>query len=98
MIDYVVDRQTGRTTRQMLDAPKGAIFVWPNVDLHYPRQLAKRIDREDLLIRSLSWLRREKVLGQRFSAIVFDHQAWNLFKPENIEALDYLKFHSTAIL
>jgi hypothetical protein len=48
--------QTGRTTKQMLKAPQRAIYVWPNHDLEYPKQLAKTLNRTDLIIVGPSWL------------------------------------------
>ena len=45
------ERGTGRTTRQMENAPYGATFVWcSNHGLHYPRMLAKHLGRDDLII------------------------------------------------
>ena len=43
------DRQTGRTTQQMLDAPVGAVFVWCNSALTYPKILAHGLQRDDLV-------------------------------------------------
>jgi hypothetical protein len=69
-----MDRQTGKTTRQMRAAPKGAVFIWCNAQLDYPRILAKRIGREDLRIKSPTWLERA-YLGHEYLFIVVDHAA-----------------------
>lgn len=43
-------RGSGRTTEQMKDAPKGAIFVWGNHHFQYPTALARSLARGDLRI------------------------------------------------
>jgi len=47
---YEATRQTGITTKQMVEAPKGAWFVWPTSGLSYPAKLARRLGRQDLRI------------------------------------------------
>ena len=71
-------RQTGVTTRQMMEAPQGAIYVWPNSHLDYPRRLARHLDRLDLKIVSAGSVRFETVAGKRVTMIV-DHAAeWTI--------------------
>lgn len=65
-------RQTGVTTRQMMEAPKGAIYVWINSHLDYPRRLADHIGRRDLVIVSAGSVRLETVMSKRV-AMVADH-------------------------
>lgn len=43
-------RGSGRTTRQMRDAPTGAIYIWCNQHFIYPKNLAREIGRSDLKI------------------------------------------------
>ena len=43
-------RQIGRTSEQMKAAPKGAVYVWVNSILGYPKALARAVGREDLRI------------------------------------------------
>lgn len=43
-------RGSGRTTEQLRSAPKGAVFVWCNGGLAYPRKLARHMGRDDLTI------------------------------------------------
>ena len=69
------DRQTGRTTQQMLNAPLGAVFVWVNQHLYYPISLARRLGRTDLEVRPLSWLEPRNVMGRKFTAVIVDHAA-----------------------
>ena len=54
---YPKDRGTGRTTEQMEAAPKGAVFVWVNSYLSYPKHLAVSLGRQDLLIFRLCGLK-----------------------------------------
>jgi len=68
-------RGDGATTRQMLAAPKGAIFVWVHGDLSYPRQLARKHGREDLEIVAPSFFEGDRWMGRTFSGIVIDHAA-----------------------
>lgn len=66
-------RGTGRTTRQMLSAPKGAHFIWLTQDLHYPLELSKKCGREDLRIVGPDWLIGEKFRSEVSHGIVLDH-------------------------
>lgn len=46
------DRQTGRTSEQLATAPPGALFIWCNGHLDYPRALALKLGRDDLRVLS----------------------------------------------
>lgn len=74
---FSVTRGSGRTSKQMKDAPEGAAYVWPNGDLTYPIQLAKSLGREDLGIVQPAWLTRTGLLEverkYRGLDIVLDH-------------------------
>jgi hypothetical protein len=74
------DQGTGRTTKQMQSAPLGAIFVWGNGQLAYPRSLAARAGRKDLKIMGPSFfdIRTSQWRGIT-KAIVVDHGAVDLF-------------------
>ena len=63
----------GITTKQMMDAPKKAIFIWINEDLHYPKSLAKSLGRRDLEIVSPYWLESCAFAGRILSGIIIDH-------------------------
>jgi hypothetical protein len=66
-------KQSGRTTQQMLDAPKGAYYVWLSQSLSYPRQLAQHLKRADLHIVGPGFF-SYKGRGQGIIAdIVIDH-------------------------
>jgi len=71
----------GRTARQMMEAPKGAIFVWCNEHLDYPKKLAVylgiwrgRMGSVNLRIVRPSWLQEPGNLAQcRKDCIILDH-------------------------
>ncbi len=69
-----MERQIGLTTQQMQAAPKGAVFVWCNERLEYPRALAHKMGRDDLNIVSPHWLERIFV-GHALTGLVVDHAA-----------------------
>lgn len=83
------DRQTGRTTQQMLEAPRGAVYVWCNSRMAYPRALADHIGRGDLHIMPLSWLCQRIALKPGLGGIVLDHAAQP--DSEQLAALAYLR-------
>lgn len=68
-------RGTGRTTRQMLDAPNGAIYIWCNGDIAkngYPDALKKFLKRDDLVLYSIQFLENRGWRGLS-TTIVVDH-------------------------
>ena len=67
-----MSRASGRTTKQMEEAPHGAHFLWCNEFIEYPRSLAKKIGRDDLRIVSPSWL-ETGWRGIELSGLVVDH-------------------------
>lgn len=69
------DRLSGRTTKQMQEAPAGAVFVWCNGSTAYPRALAKRLGRDDLQVMPRAWLTHRSVYGMRPGTLVIDHAA-----------------------
>ena len=87
-------RGTGLTTQQMKEAPPGAVFVWCNGMLYYPQTLARKLGRDDLTVRPLSWLRLCNVMGRDFSGVVLDHAA----RPsaEACEALNYVRVRAVV--
>ena len=84
-------RQTGRTSRQMMEAPPGATFVWNNSMLDYPRSLAADLGRTDLIIRPRSWLDPMRVRGLRGLTVVLDHAIE--LDQSGLKALDILILH-----
>lgn len=72
-MDFDENRGTGRTLKQMLAAPQGALFVWCNSHLEYPRNLARDNGREDLKIISIERLRNDSLLGIELRGLVIDH-------------------------
>ena len=70
-------RQTGATTKQMQSSPKGAIYLWCNDSIQYPKELAARLDRSDLRIVKRSWLETSHGIH---GDLVVDH-AFNAVRP-----------------
>ena len=65
--------QTGQTTRQMQAAPLGAHYVWTFGLLDYPRKLADRIGRTDLVIVRPSFFEFHRWTEDKIYGIVVDH-------------------------
>ena len=69
----------------MQDAPQGATFIWCNNTTSYPRDIARRVGREDLRIEPLDVLLRgngDRLRG-RDNGIVLDHYASELMMAEH---------------
>lgn len=87
-------RGSGKTTKAMLAAPKGATFIWVNHHLDYPKRLAKHLGRDDLMIVSPEWIGDKRWAGLDLTALVRDpdtqltneqweqlHNAWCRIRP-----------------
>lgn len=85
-----MERQTGRTTRQMQAAPHGSVFVWCNAQLLYPKQLAVALGRKDLDVVSPSWLEQDRWRGRTLTGLEVDHAA-NL-SGSQWDAVDLIRF------
>lgn len=82
-------RGTGQTTEQLRNAPHGAIFVWCNDSLSYPRQLAAKLKRGDLRIVGYSFFDdKYSWRGITASAIVLDHAGF--MKESIVRAAPYV--------
>ena len=68
-------RCCGLTTAQIKRAPLGAVFVWLNGDMTYPKNLAHFLGRDDLRIVTLSQVRAGALRGLRLSGLEVDHAA-----------------------
>lgn len=90
-----MDRQAGNTTRQMKEAPMGAVFVWCNSHVHYPQALSRALSRSDLVVRPMSWLDPRNVMGRSLQAVVVDHAA--RLDAQMLEALHYLRLRGTSV-
>lgn len=85
------DKQ-GATTRLMLAAPLGAIYVWCNSHLDYPRRLARHLNREDLIVEPLNILfNPARIAGRSQSYVVLDHAAR---KSPLVEPHEYLQMQA----
>jgi len=83
-------RRAGKTTKQMLSAPHGSVFVWCNSNILYAKNLAKRLGRDDLIVVSPSRLERSNEhRGRRYSAVCVDHATeLTLEQAENLERIN----------
>ncbi len=70
-----MERRSGETTKQMEEAPKDAVFIWVNEHLSYPRDLARKLGRDDLFIKSPSWLEKN-YYGLSLTGVVLDHAVY----------------------
>ncbi len=85
-------RQTGCTTRQLETLPRESLFIVHNQAMNdYVRALCKKIGREDILIRSLTWLRDERWRGNTYPAADIDHHARTVMGTEHEISWDHLK-------
>jgi len=85
----VAERQIGRTTGQIIHAPKNAIYVWPvATSIGYAKRLAQAHGRNDLEIISEGQFRLSLVAGRRDIDCVIDH-ATKLSR-EGVIALNYI--------
>jgi hypothetical protein len=83
-------RCQGWTTKQMQEAPVGAIFVWCNEALSYPRDLARALKRADLRIIAPPRMQDAHRWGGRWlSGVVVDHAS--RLTEEQCRAVDFLK-------
>jgi hypothetical protein len=68
-----LQRQSGRTTRRILDAPKGAMFVWCDHHLHYPTGLTMFLGRTDITVVSPAILSDRSRALLRRQPVILDH-------------------------
>lgn len=59
----------------MKAAPKGAVYIWVNQHLDYPKDLARKLGREDLVIVGPDWLGEGRWYGHTYPGVVKDHAA-----------------------
>lgn len=88
----VSQRGQGFTTLQMRNAPKGALYVWPNRNLEHAKARAAEIGRGDLHFApasDLSLLGALRHRGCLYSAIVVDHAVG--LEPEERRVLHELR-------
>lgn len=71
------DRQSGQTTQQLRRAARGALFIWCNEAVSYPKILAADIGRHDIQIERLSVLDHEgdRLRGRIWPEVIIDHAA-----------------------
>jgi hypothetical protein len=84
---------SGKTTRQILEASMGAVFIWHNACLDYPKQLIKKLGRKDIQVVGPSWLTGNSWRGIKLSGVIMDH-----FMKPTVEELDRLWYIRACIL
>lgn len=87
----MADRGTGLTSQQMLAAQPGALFIWCNQCLDYPRDLAAKHNRRDLRIISPRQLGDHNLRGLELTGIVVDHAAIESMTDKEWRELHYLQ-------
>ena len=81
-----LDWRAGLSTRQMLDAPKDAVFICPSVRaIDYFRLMARTINRIDLKMVSPYWLEKDGWMGLDLSGIIVDHAV--ILSPSQADSL-----------
>lgn len=86
------ERGTGRTTKQMREAPQHAVFVTFVDELSYARRLARALKRDDLLVIGAYEIER-RLLGGRTPVIV-DHA----LQPKlSARHADYIRYHNECV-
>lgn len=88
-------RGSGRTTRQILNAPRNAVYVvWHSSQFAYTRALMVHLGRTDLHLMSFGWIEREGYRGDHRHYVV-DHMAATaarqMVKSREWRALDLLE-------
>lgn len=88
-------RGSGRTTRQILNAPRGAVYVvWSTKEFDYTRRLMARLHRNDMTLVSFDWIRHhERWRGDRRHVVVDHHaerMAKHMVRSSDWDALDRL--------
>lgn len=82
-------RQSGRTLKQLKNAPKNAVFIWCNHYLDYPIKLLHKINRLDIYVVSPSWLEGNSWLGLKITGIILDHAT--KLSHHQLEHLGYIR-------
>ena len=86
-------RGRGYTTRQMQSAPEGALFVWCNYDLTYPKMLARYLNRKDLIIKGPDIFNDGAIwLKGHNKPLILDH-ACELDHDEYQDYIEYLDWY-----
>ena len=71
-------RRTGKTTQQILDSPKGAVFICLNhAHLQCVKKLCAELGRDDLMLKTMIWLDIRAYQGCTFTGITLDHACWD---------------------
>ena len=85
------NRGSGRTHSQMVNAPKGAVFIWCNNILSGARHIAENANRPDLEIVPESILEYpDRLRGRNLSGIIVDHYLYERLTGDQFRVLNML--------
>lgn len=70
-------RDSGTTTKQLLEAPENSIYVWVNGKVDYPKRLAAHLGRDDIKIVPPSFIGDQKLRGRNKSNCFGSRRAFN---------------------
>ena len=79
---------SGITTNQIIIAPKNSIYLWPNTNLEYPKMIAEKYNRKDIIFMPIYMFFRYHYHGN-IRYVVADH-ACSL----NFEQIDKIMFNN----
>lgn len=68
-------RGCGKSSTLMQSAPQGSLYIWPNSQLDYPKQLAQHLGRGDLVIVNQYNLTENTLRAKNWPGIAIDHAA-----------------------
>lgn len=81
-----------RTKKAMLEAPRGAYYVWPDKAIGFPRAIAKEIGRDDLTIVSANFFNyKGRGNGMRVKIVLDPNHAWTVSQLCIIDRCNTLK-------
>lgn len=69
--EIIIPINKGRTSRQMLNAPRCSVYIWCTDDVTYPKRLAQELNRADLLILGKRQAHNFRTRG--YASIIYDH-------------------------
>lgn len=89
-------RGTGRTTKQIITAPKNAIYLCKNlIETKMYKEIAIENNRQDLTFIHTGSFHQKKLMGLR-KYLIIDH-AIKVGYDINHETFDYINFHNNHI-
>jgi hypothetical protein len=88
------ERQTGRTTKQIINAPKNSIYICHKMTIPYNKRIAQNNNREDITFLPCDYLTMRFRGIQKF--VIIDH-AIIVGQDISHHEYDYITIHNHAI-